>query len=245
LSRRFLSVRHLSLHSSPSSVLTLPFPSSGGYKQSGIGRELGEYALKNYTNVKGSYSVSPPTFLSSPTDLVLSYSHPRQPLPAVPPLSGRSVILVLVVVRVSRSSFCCYLGPFLALSLPRRVPSFLTSSPSLLLHSSLAPSEAVEIESQVQCPLNVVVSFSLRSVDAASLSPLLPFPPSLPLTAHNDTDRSLDDSNQRIIRVPKTVDALQGLLNIIPLQLLSYHIAVVKGLNVDMPRNLAKSVTVE
>ncbi|TFK68809.1 L-glutamine D-fructose 6-phosphate amidotransferase [Pluteus cervinus] len=47
------------------------------------------------------------------------------------------------------------------------------------------------------------------------------------------------------IRVPKTVDCLQGLLNIIPLQILSYHLAVNNGCDVDFPRNLAKSVTVE
>jgi len=47
------------------------------------------------------------------------------------------------------------------------------------------------------------------------------------------------------IQVPKTVDCLQGILNIVPLQLLSYHIALKKGFNVDCPRNLAKSVTVQ
>lgn len=50
---------------------------------------------------------------------------------------------------------------------------------------------------------------------------------------------------QHILRVPKTVDCLQNLLTVIPLQLLSYHIAELNGLNVDRPRNLAKSVTVE
>lgn len=45
--------------------------------------------------------------------------------------------------------------------------------------------------------------------------------------------------------VPKTVDVLQGLLNVIPLQLIAYWLAVSEGLNVDFPRNLAKSVTVE
>lgn len=45
--------------------------------------------------------------------------------------------------------------------------------------------------------------------------------------------------------VPKTVDCLQGLLTIIPLQLISYHLAVTRGYDVDCPRNLAKSVTVE
>ena len=38
--------------------------------------------------------------------------------------------------------------------------------------------------------------------------------------------------------VPETVDALQGLLNIIPLQLLSYHLAIKNGFDVDFPRNL-------
>ena len=47
------------------------------------------------------------------------------------------------------------------------------------------------------------------------------------------------------LEVPQTVDCLQGLLNIIPLQLMSYWLAVNKGIDVDFPRNLAKSVTVE
>lgn len=45
--------------------------------------------------------------------------------------------------------------------------------------------------------------------------------------------------------IPHTVDCLQGILTVIPLQLLAYHIAVLRGCNVDCPRNLAKSVTVE
>jgi glucosamine 6-phosphate synthetase-like amidotransferase/phosphosugar isomerase protein len=45
-------------------------------------------------------------------------------------------------------------------------------------------------------------------------------------------------------QVPETVAALQTVINIIPLQLLSYHITVLRGHNVDQPRNLAKSVTV-
>jgi glucosamine--fructose-6-phosphate aminotransferase (isomerizing) len=46
------------------------------------------------------------------------------------------------------------------------------------------------------------------------------------------------------IRVPDTVDALQAVINIIPLQLFSYHLAVARGIDPDSPRNLAKSVTV-
>ncbi|KAJ3100392.1 glutamine--fructose-6-phosphate transaminase (isomerizing), partial [Phlyctochytrium bullatum] len=58
----------------------------------------------------------------------------------------------------------------------------------------------------------------------------------------------LDDDNKLIadaqtIRVPRTVDALQGIINIIALQLLSYYLAVSRGHNPDTPRNLAKSVT--
>ena len=48
-----------------------------------------------------------------------------------------------------------------------------------------------------------------------------------------------------VIEIPNTSDALSPLLTTIPLQLLSYHIAVMRGCNVDQPRNLAKSVTVE
>ncbi|MBL0045882.1 MAG: glutamine--fructose-6-phosphate transaminase (isomerizing) [Flavobacteriales bacterium] len=48
-----------------------------------------------------------------------------------------------------------------------------------------------------------------------------------------------------VIEIPETPDALSPLLTVIPYQLLSYHIAVMRGCNVDQPRNLAKSVTVE
>jgi glucosamine--fructose-6-phosphate aminotransferase (isomerizing) len=48
-----------------------------------------------------------------------------------------------------------------------------------------------------------------------------------------------------VIEVPQTEECLSPLLTVIPLQLLAYHIAVVKGCDVDQPRNLAKSVTVE
>jgi len=48
-----------------------------------------------------------------------------------------------------------------------------------------------------------------------------------------------------VIEVPETMESLSPLLTTIPLQLLSYHIAVMLDKNVDQPRNLAKSVTVE
>ncbi|KAM6299757.1 glutamine--fructose-6-phosphate aminotransferase [isomerizing] 2 [Aegotheles albertisi] len=49
----------------------------------------------------------------------------------------------------------------------------------------------------------------------------------------------------KTIELPHTVDCLQGVLSVIPLQLLSFHLAVLRGYDVDFPRNLAKSVTVE
>ncbi|XP_064421595.1 glutamine--fructose-6-phosphate aminotransferase [isomerizing] 1 [Latimeria chalumnae] len=52
-------------------------------------------------------------------------------------------------------------------------------------------------------------------------------------------------NTNRTIKVPHTVDCLQGILSVIPLQLLSFHLAVLRGFDVDCPRNLAKSVTVE
>ncbi len=48
-----------------------------------------------------------------------------------------------------------------------------------------------------------------------------------------------------VIEVPATTESLMPMVSVIPLQLLSYHIAVMRGCNVDQPRNLAKSVTVE
>ncbi len=55
----------------------------------------------------------------------------------------------------------------------------------------------------------------------------------------------LDRLADHIVRVPTTHEMLQPVLTVIPLQLLAYHIAVLRGCNVDQPRNLAKSVTVE
>ena len=51
-------------------------------------------------------------------------------------------------------------------------------------------------------------------------------------------------SNRRAAQVPEVVECLQPIINIVPLQLLSYHLTVLRGFNVDQPRNLAKSVTV-
>ena len=58
-------------------------------------------------------------------------------------------------------------------------------------------------------------------------------------------DEEIKNMVDEVIEVPQTLACLAPLLSVIPLQLLSYHVAVGKGLNVDQPRNLAKSVTVE
>lgn len=58
-------------------------------------------------------------------------------------------------------------------------------------------------------------------------------------------DETVKELADHIIEVPDTPESLSPLLTTIPLQLLSYHIAVMRGCNVDQPRNLAKSVTVE
>ena len=56
---------------------------------------------------------------------------------------------------------------------------------------------------------------------------------------------SLEGKIDYEIRIPETIDMLNPILAVIPLQLLAYYIAAKRGLNVDQPRNLAKSVTVE
>lgn len=61
----------------------------------------------------------------------------------------------------------------------------------------------------------------------------------------NPADTHVKALAEHVIEVPETLEFLSPLLNVIPWQLISYHIAVMRGCNVDMPRNLAKSVTVE
>ena len=67
-----------------------------------------------------------------------------------------------------------------------------------------------------------------------------------PIVICNEGDAIIsNDKVHTTLEVPETVDCLQGLLNVIPLQLISYWLAVNRGIDVDFPRNLAKSVTVE
>lgn len=65
------------------------------------------------------------------------------------------------------------------------------------------------------------------------------------LAVVTEGDKQVRALSDNTIEVPATSNALVALLTVVPLQLLAYYVAVDKGLNVDMPRNLAKSVTVE
>lgn len=60
-----------------------------------------------------------------------------------------------------------------------------------------------------------------------------------------DVDEKVERLSDHIIQIPHAFDMLMPILTVIPLQLLAYHIAVLRGCDVDQPRNLAKSVTVE
>jgi glucosamine--fructose-6-phosphate aminotransferase (isomerizing) len=58
-------------------------------------------------------------------------------------------------------------------------------------------------------------------------------------------DRQLEQLADRIVQIPSIHPLLQPIVTVIPLQLLAYKIAMLRGCDVDKPRNLAKSVTVE
>ncbi|MSP64846.1 MAG: SIS domain-containing protein, partial [Bacteroidetes bacterium] len=61
----------------------------------------------------------------------------------------------------------------------------------------------------------------------------------------NEDDHEIDEFAEFVIRVPRTLSYFGPIINVIPLQLLAYYMALARNCNVDQPRNLAKSVTVE
>jgi len=65
------------------------------------------------------------------------------------------------------------------------------------------------------------------------------------ITITNEGNKDLEKISESVIYLPSTLQDLQPLLTVIPLQLLAYYVADLKGVDVDQPRNLAKSVTVE
>jgi len=58
-------------------------------------------------------------------------------------------------------------------------------------------------------------------------------------------DEQIKPYADSLIPIPETCEPLQPMLTVVPLQMLAYHAAVLRGHDVDKPRNLAKSVTVE
>ena len=69
----------------------------------------------------------------------------------------------------------------------------------------------------------------------------LTMPPPLRTLMVIAVDRLADD----VVYIPKTIEMFEPILAVVPLQLFAYYFAAAKGFNVDRPRNLAKSVTVE
>jgi len=65
------------------------------------------------------------------------------------------------------------------------------------------------------------------------------------ITIATEGDKEMEKISENVIFIPDTLTNLQPLLTVIPLQLLAYHVADLRGFDVDQPRNLAKSVTVE
>jgi glucosamine--fructose-6-phosphate aminotransferase (isomerizing) len=65
------------------------------------------------------------------------------------------------------------------------------------------------------------------------------------ITIATEGDTEMQKISENVIYIPDTLNNLQPLLTVIPLQLLAYHVADLRGFDVDQPRNLAKSVTVE
>ena len=63
--------------------------------------------------------------------------------------------------------------------------------------------------------------------------------------ARAHTHTQLDGMCEYVIHIPKVDEVLSPILTVVPFQLLAYHIAIMRGCDVDMPRNLAKSVTTE
>lgn len=61
----------------------------------------------------------------------------------------------------------------------------------------------------------------------------------------SEGDTTIKGMADHTIEIPEIHETMEGLLAVVPLQLLAYHIALMRGCNVDQPRNLAKSVTVE
>jgi glucosamine--fructose-6-phosphate aminotransferase (isomerizing) len=67
----------------------------------------------------------------------------------------------------------------------------------------------------------------------------------LAIVVSTRVDQEVSRVADHVLVIPETIPELQPILSVIPLQLLAYHVALRRGCDVDQPRNLAKSVTVE
>ncbi|CAD5216060.1 unnamed protein product [Bursaphelenchus okinawaensis] len=96
-----------------------------------------------------------------------------------------------------------------------------------------------------QCIIMIICSDSVYKKSLNALQQVLARGGRPIVIADEEVDEKELQGVSEVIRVPKTVECLQTILTVIPLQLMSYHVADLNGFNVDRPRNLAKSVTVE
>ena len=89
------------------------------------------------------------------------------------------------------------------------------------------------------CPKNAIYDKTLANVEEvkARKGPVI--------AVATEGDNAISKRADDVMYIPETIDCLEPLLTVVPLQLLAYHIAVLRGCDVDKPRNLAKSVTVE
>jgi len=87
-----------------------------------------------------------------------------------------------------------------------------------------------------ECPTKEKIISNIQEVRARN---------GIVLTIATDGDTTMQEHSDMVIFVPRCMDALSPIVNAIPLQLFSYYISVNRGCDVDQPRNLAKSVTVE
>ncbi len=105
-------------------------------------------------------------------------------------------------------------------------------------HGPIALIDA-QMPSVVLCPKNSVYEKTMANIEEvkARKGPVI--------AIATEGDEEIRKRTNDVIAIPATLEPLEPLLTVVPLQLLAYHIAVARGCDVDKPRNLAKSVTVE
>ena len=89
------------------------------------------------------------------------------------------------------------------------------------------------------CPKNSVYEKTMANIEEVKARK----GPVIAIATEGDTE--IAGKADDVIYIPETLEILEPLLTVVPLQVLSYHIALQRGCDVDKPRNLAKSVTVE